>query len=812
MADESRLGKALLKAGVITQPQLDEALREHQREKISLIPLLIQKGWCHERDIVHALSVTLHIRTIDVKHVLLSQKIVRMVSKLLATTRHVLPVLVQNNSLFLAMENPLDREVIQDIESSTNMQVTPVLATSSELREAIRRHYNMSEYVGTMLERVEEVEETKLAAAAKPTTAAPIQTPNNESDAKQKQSQIVRLWNMIFSEGIKARASDIHIEPSQQHVRVRYRIDGMLTRGINLPKEIYKPLLSRIKVLSGMDIMTRHSSQDGHIRVNYANRTVDLRVSTVVTNQGEQIVIRILDRTSRFYNITRLGLSAEQLTLYETFIEQTQGLILATGPTGSGKTTTLYALLHEMKDGARHIVTIEDPIEYQLEGISQIQVTPNTGMTFASGLRSILRQDPNVILVGEIRDAETASVAMQAAETGHLVLSTLHTTDAVSSIYRLATLGIPVNVIASNLLAVVGQRLVRRICPRCIKEYTPTQHEIETLGLHGSQADFVFYRGEGCKACKQSGYYGQIGVFEIFIPTERLRKAIIKGANKQQLQRLAVESGMKTLFETGIEKVMQGMTSVEELLRVTSPKPKDAKKAPAKQSVVSKPADAVPPADREAVPSKPKEIAPPSESAPTTLICPQCSATLQPNWLICPMCGWLKKEKPVESEIPDFAELEEITETEIEPQPQPATPSQVDIPKWKERIVIAEDDPDASMMIKFFLQRQGYHVILAKDGEEALEKIREERPDVVILDINMPKLDGFGVCKAMRASVETMFTPVIMLTALSSIESKIQGLSLGADDYITKPFHPGELGARIEAILRRSYQHEVIQK
>ncbi|GAK50528.1 type IV pilus assembly protein PilB [Candidatus Moduliflexus flocculans] len=807
MADESRLGKALLKAGVITPPQLDEALRDQQREKISLIPLLVQKGWCRERDIVHALSVTLHIRTIDVKDALLSQKIVRMVPKSLANSHHVLPVLVQNNTLFVAMENPLDREVIHDIESHTNMQVTPVLATSSDLHDAIRRHYSMSEYVSTMLNHVEETEETKLAPSPKPPAAKPSQTPKAESDAKQKQSQIVRLWNMIFSEGIKARASDIHIEPGEQHVRVRYRIDGMLTRGINLPKEIYKPLLSRIKVLSGMDIMTRHSSQDGHIRVNYANRTVDLRVSTVVTNQGEQIVVRILDRTSRFYNITRLGLSAEQLTLYETFIEQTQGLILATGPTGSGKTTTLYALLHEMKDGARHIVTIEDPIEYQLEGISQIQVTPNTGMTFASGLRSILRQDPNVILVGEIRDAETASVAMQAAETGHLVLSTLHTTDAVSSIYRLATLGIPVDVIASNLLAAVGQRLVRRICPRCIKEYTPTQHELETLGLHGSQADFVFYHGEGCKACKNTGYYGQIGVFEMFIPTERLRNAIAKGANKQQLQRLAVESGMKTLFETGIEKVMQGMTSVEELLRVTSPKPKEAKKAPSKP-IKPKPAAIVPPQAQEVAPPKPKEVAP--EPAPTTLTCPQCHATLQPAWLICPMCGWLKREKPAKPEVTDFAELEEVTE--VESQPQPVTSSQVDIPKWKERIVIAEDDPDASMMIKFFLQRQGYHVILANDGEEALEKIREERPDVVILDINMPKLDGFGVCKAMRAKVETMFTPVIMLTALSSIESKIQGLSLGADDYITKPFHPGELGARIEAILRRSYQHEVIQK
>ncbi|MCP4403539.1 MAG: Flp pilus assembly complex ATPase component [bacterium] len=788
MAGEERYAKALLKVGVITEEQLAEALRTQQEEKKSLGRIVLDKGWCSEKELTQALARTLRLRTVNLKKALISRKVLQLVPRSLAIPHHILPLLVQNSTLFIAIENPLNRDVMTKLKEATQMNVTPLLAILSDLHDAVRRHYNISEYVGNMLEQVEDEDEVEVETSAAPPTATQSSAPSQGSD--DKRSQIVRLWNMIVSEGMKARASDVHIEPSEQNVRVRYRVDGMLSRGIKLPGEVYKPLLSRIKMLSGMDMTEHRNPQDGHVRISFHQRKVDLRVSTVPASEGEQVVIRILDQDARFYNITRLGLSTDQLKLYHSFIEQPQGLILVTGSTGTGKTTTLYALLNDMKDGAKHIVTIEDPIECQLEGITQIQINPKSGINFASGLRSVLRQDPNVILLGEIRDAETASVALQAAETGHLVLSTLHTVDAVSAVSRLLTLGISHELLASNLLVVIAQCLVRKICPRCIQEYTPDFQELQNLGLHGSQAEFIFYRGEGCKACKNTGYYGRTGVHEIFVPDERLREDIASGTTRHKLKRLALESGMQTILENGVEKVLQGLTTVEEILRV----------CPIDQMVSKKVSEPVEPESVQARNASKNSAAAQNGSAADTSnseSCHQCEATLQAEWLMCPFCGTLKTDltKVPSSSVPS----------------DESSPKQVDVPKLKERIVVAEDDQDARMMIKFFLQQQGYQVILAVDGEEALEKIRAERPDIVILDINMPKKDGFAVCKALRSKVDTMFTPVIMLTAQASVEYKLQGLSLGADDYLTKPFHPSELGARIENILRRSYQREVLK-
>ena len=785
MTGEERYAKALIKAGLLTEGQLVEALRARQEQKKFLGRIVLEKGLCSEKELAQGLAKTLRLRTVKLKKALISRAVLQLVPRSLAVPYHILPLLVQNSTLFVAMENPLDRDVIARLREHAQMNVTPLLAMLSDLYDAVRRHYNISEYVGNMLEGVEEEEAVEVDTDAAPPAAS--RSSASSEGADDKRSQIVRLWNMIVSEGMKARASDVHIEPDEQSVRVRYRIDGMLSRGIKLPGEVYKPLLSRIKMLSGMDLAEYRNPQDGHVRINFQQRKVDLRVSTVPASEGEQVVIRILDQDARFYNITRLGLSADQLSLFQTFIEQPQGLILVTGPTGTGKTTTLYALLNEMKDGAKHIVTIEEPIEYQLKGITQIQVNPKSGVNFASGLRSVLRQDPNVILLGEIRDAETASVALQAAETGHLVLSTLHTVDAVSAVSRLLALGISHELLAANLLVVIAQRLVRKICPRCIQEYSPDSQELKNLGLHGSQAELVFYRGEGCKACKNTGYYGRVGVFGMFVPDDNLREEIASGATRHTLKRLALESGMQTILENGIEKILQGLTTVEEILRVCPPD----------QMLNKKVSETVEPESIQKRRASKDADSDQRESADAEA-CQQCGAALQPEWLMCPFCGALKTDL---SKIPDSstAPLDE------------SSPKQVDVPKLKERIVVAEDDQDARMMIKFFLQQQGYQVILAVDGEEALEKIHAERPDIVILDINMPKKDGFAVCKAMRSKVDTMFTPVIMLTAQASIEYKLQGLSLGADDYLTKPFHPSELGARIENILRRSYQREVLR-
>ena len=775
MPQRNRLGEIFVKARLVTADQLKEALLVQQGNARFLGQILVEKGWCAEPDVVQAIAAALRRRAVNIKDVLISQKIVQLVPKALAAKYHILPLFIQNTTLFLAMENPLDIDVIQQIEFSTGKQVMPLVAPSSQLRDAVRRHYTITEYVGNMLDHMTQDDELTVDKA--PGTSQKGAGLRKVAREDGGDNEIVKLTNVILAEGIKARASDIHIEPGAQQLHVRYRIDGLLTGGIKLPKEVYPPLLSRLKVLAGMDMTEHNASQDGHFRLTYSQRKVDFRVSTMLTSFGEKMVLRILNKDAKFYDLSRLGLSAAQLRQYQALLQQSQGLLLATGPTGSGKTTTLYALLNVLKGGTKHILTIEDPIEYQLEGITQMQANAKLGLTFVSGLRSMLRQDPDVILVGEIRDAETASVAIQAAETGHLVLSTLQTTDAAATVNRFLTLGIAAELVASNLLAAVAQRLVRRICPRCRQAAAPSAQELASLGLPGAPAGWTFAKGAGCRACKQTGYYGQIGIYELFAPHERLRQEIAQRATKQELKRLAVAAGMQTMLENGLDLVRQGITTAEEVIRVCyieqadlespGPDPEDRKTLVLVEEI---------------------EPAPPVAASP---LCQQCGRELDKAWTVCPFCGKRTAQAPEVLAPPAL--------------PAPKSPPPPENAK-NERIVVAEDTTDTRKMLQFLLQRKGYQVSLAADGEEALKKIFSERPDIVILDINMPKRNGFEVCQEMRANMDTAFIPVILLTADDSIEGKIQGLSLGADDYITKPFHPDELLARVDAVLRRAGQ------
>jgi len=775
MAQKKRLGEILIEACVISQDQLDEALRLQESQNRLIGQILVEMGWVSEYEVCRAVAELLNIKYVDVEGALVSQEVVQLAPEKLAARRNILPLFIQDKTLYLAMENPLDIEIIQRIEFRTGMQVRPLIAPPSQLRETVRKHYDVEEYIGSMLENV--VEENAVSVEGE-TKASEDTVDISEVKKISEGSQIVKLSNLIVSEGIKRRASDIHIEPTAKHVNVRYRIDGMLTKGIQVPNWLQLPLISRIKVISGMDIAERRKPQDGRISVRYAQRKIDLRVSTLLTNFGEKVVIRILDSKTSSHDLTRLGISAENLKLYRMLIRQPQGWILVTGPTGSGKTTTLYASLNAMKDVTKNIVTVEDPIEYQLEGINQVQVNPKAGLTFASGLRSILRQDPNVILVGEIRDAETANIAMQASETGHLVLSTLHTNDSISTVNRLLNLGISPDLVASNLLAVVAQRLVRKICPQCKTEYVPEAQELQNIGIYnGQNPAFVAYKGIGCPTCKQTGYYGQIGIYELFAPNDRLQAEIAKGPTKQALKRLAVEAGMKTMLENAIEKIRQGITTIEEVARVCYVEPDE-------------------PGRKIECPGCAKAIAETEDICPfcqyrLKKTCEQCGAKLEDAWLLCPFCGARTPNAP---------------ETDRAAVPTSVTPIQSDIQTQKIRIVAADDEPPIRDMVKLLLETRGYQVIPAIDGEDALEKIRSELPDMAILDVVMPKRDGFSVCKAVRSSIETMFIPVVMLTGQDSVEEKLQGLSLGADDYITKPFNADELLARIETVLRRSYR------
>jgi type IV pilus assembly protein PilB len=740
MAPRKRLGELLVDASLLTEDQLSAALKIQENSGQRLGQILVDKGWVSEEQVFRMLSKKLHIQYTSLDNVLISQEVIRLIPKETAVKHHMLPVLVQNRLLYVVMENPQELNVIQQIEFATGMQVKPLLTAPSQLRKAIHTHYSMNEYVGQVLEQVEEPESLRIEAEA-----------GAGKDTKST-NEIVKLSGLIISEGIKLRASDIHIELSAHHTVVSYRIDGMLTPGIKLPHEIFTPLLTRMKALAKLDLAEHRTAQDGHMRVKYGGRAVDLRVSILITESGEKTVIRVLDKRSRFDEMTGLGMSSDQVAKYRNVLRE-QGLILAVGPSGSGKTTTLYTLLNHLRDGTRHIVTIEDPIEYQLPGITQIHMNPRVGATFASGLRSVLRQNPNVILIGEIRDADTASVVIQAVETGHLVLSTLHANSAVSSVARLQSLGISPDRIASNVLVVIGQRLIRMICPRCRASYPPTPEEYQALKLQQGDEDVHLFHGQGCKTCRHTGYYGQIGIFELFVPNRAIREAIARGAGQFELQRLAGEAGMSTMCHSGLDKVRQEMTTLEEVMRV----------CPFAEDLTEQAPQAEVPAPN---------VAPAQDRA-------EQAASERPE------TDDVASESEDEPEFKTLVLRDEIIEG---------------IP----RILVAEDDHTVQNLLKKLLQSKGYQVLPALDGEEALAKIQSLRPDLVILDINMPKRDGFSVCEALRANVATAFIPVIMLTALSSLESKVQGLAVGADDYMTKPFHPQELLARIEAILRRA--------
>ncbi|PIE32139.1 type II secretion system protein GspE [candidate division KSB3 bacterium] len=733
MARKKRLGELLVEACFISQEQLEEALVLQQQKNQLIGQILVEMGWVSETEVCRAMSELLHVDYIDVESALVSQEVVQLAPKPFAVKRNILPLFVQDRTLYLAMENPLDIDAIQRLEFGTGMQVKPLIAPPIQLRETVRKHYDVDEYVGSMLNNVVQSPVDIRQKAESKTVAVNI----GEESRSTEGSQVVKLVNLIITDGIRRRASDIHIEPTAKHVNVRYRVDGLLAKGIHIPKWLQLPLISRMKVIASLDIAEHRKPQDGRIRVSFSQRKIDLRVSMLPTNFGEKIVIRILDKNASNHDLNALGMSPKNIALYRAMLRHPQGWILVTGPTGSGKTTTLYASLNAVKDATKNIITVEDPIEYQLEGINQVQINTKAGMTFASGLRAILRQDPNIILVGEIRDAETAEIAMQASETGHLVLSTLHTND----------------------LIVLAQRLVRKICPHCKTRYTPTPEALQGIGLHHTEPSlFECYIGSGCSKCDHTGYHGQIGLYELLVQNDTLRDTIARRPTKQTLKRIARSAGLQTMLEDGLEKIRQGITTIEEVVRVC-------------------PVEQVKPNDH--------------QNTLSQITCQKCQAVLAQEWKFCPFCGVsLSDSAQTTSPKPQSLESEVLEQSELE--------------QKSIQILTADDESSVLEMLETLLQQKGYQVIQAENGEESLQKIRTELPDLVLLDINMPKGDGFSVCKEIRSNVDTMFIPVIMLTGQDSVEEKKKGLACGADEYITKPFDAQNLLSQIEAILRRS--------
>jgi type IV pilus assembly protein PilB len=546
--ERKRLGDLLVEAGLITEAQLEEALKEKAPGQ-KLGDALLQRGYITEQQLIEVLEFQLGIPHVSLYRYPIDPKVTNLIPKEFAKRHMVMPLKIEGERLLVAMADPMDFFVIDDLRLSTGFHIETAIASKDDILRAINKYYDIDESVEDFLQM------------------APATETVEEERITEDDSPIVRLVNQILQLAVEQRASDIHIDPQETKVLVRYRIDGILRTDRALPKHMQSMLTARIKILANMDITEHRIPQDGRIKMNIDFHPVDLRVSTLPTVYGEKIVMRVLDLGAALNDIHKLGFNQLNLQRFIELIERPTGIVLITGPTGAGKSSTLYAALNHLNSEEVNIITIEDPVEYEIEGVNQIQVNPNVGLTFAQGLRSILRQDPNIIMVGEIRDRETAEVAIRASLTGHLVLSTLHTNDALSTITRLIDMGIEPFLVAASLAGVVSQRLVRRVCRDCQEEQEPTKREIEIFASRGMKIDKLV-RGRGCPTCNMTGYKGRIAIHELLVMTDEMRRVILNKEPFSKLRELAIKNRMIFLIDDGLLKVKQGLTTLEEVLKV----------------------------------------------------------------------------------------------------------------------------------------------------------------------------------------------------------------------------------------------------
>ena len=559
----TRLGDLLIDAGVITDEQLGEALANQKKTKRRLGDELVQSGIITERQVVDALTMQLGIDFIDLTSADINPEMTKLVPKNLAKRYNVVPVRTRGDELYLAMSDPLNFIATEEVRAASRKRVVPMIAMQSGIDHAISKLYGTEGAKRAILEMQQEVGD-----AARERANLQVAEVGNESESS---APSIRLVDNIIERGISTRASDIHIEPMEKEVLVRMRVDGLLRNEFNIPKELQQSLTSRVKVMCNMDVTERRVPQDGRAVVRVRMREADLRVSTLPTVHGEKIVMRILDRTQKLNTPEELGFMGVNLERYNKLLNLKQGIILLVGPTGSGKSSTLFTMIDRLNTEQVNIVTLEDPVEYNIEGVNQVQVNEKTGTTFAAGLRSILRQDPDIISVGEIRDRETADIAFRSAVTGHLVLSTLHTNDAVSTLDRLDDIGVEPYMVATALKGVISQRLVRRVCPHCKEKYSPTPEEMRAAGLNPddpANKDIMFARGRGCPECYHTGYRGRIVVVETLTLDKRIRQAISTQAPRAELLDAVDRSGFQPMIENCRELVRMGITSSEEIQRV----------------------------------------------------------------------------------------------------------------------------------------------------------------------------------------------------------------------------------------------------
>lgn len=551
-----RLGEILVEAGKLREEDIRKALTEQNKYGEKLGKVIVKMGLLSEKEIIDTVSKQLGIPITNLDKRELPEELIKLVPEDISKNYMVMPVERRFNVLRLAMVDPLDIDAMDEVARIVRMEVEPCIVTEGEMKRALEKYYGVKTIVEETLEKLKEKEDATHIKVEEEEATGPI-------DMTGVEEPVIQLVNSILTQAIADSASDIHIEPTEKEMRIRMRIDGRLREVTAPQKKMLLPMVSRIKILGGMDISKTRTPQDGRFDIKDSAKEVSLRVSTYPTVYGEKVVMRLLDRSAALYGIDKLGLLPDDKERVLKVLKRPYGFILSTGPTGSGKSTTLYAILNYINTPEKNIITIEDPVEYTIDSVVQSQVNPKAGLTFETGLRAILRQDPDVIMVGEIRDKETATIAVHAALTGHIVLSTFHTNDASGALTRLIEMGIEPFLVASSLSCVMAQRLLRRICNECKEAYQPPRALLESLGVKG---DVPLYRGRGCPVCKNTGYKGRIGVFEILTMDDRIRELAISKGSSEAIKKVAMENGMREIQDDAIQKALLGWTTLEEAL------------------------------------------------------------------------------------------------------------------------------------------------------------------------------------------------------------------------------------------------------
>jgi len=722
------------------------AIREAaEAAPLSLWEELVRRRVMTDDTILAAISARFRLPLADLTT--MEMKVRDSVPEGVARKHHVLPLRITDSTLDAATANPFDIDAEKMLAFATGREVRLLLSSPGRIRDRLEELYRGENLVSKLLggletgadvQQIEDREEDEAASA---------------DEASQK--PIIRLVDMMLADGVTSRASDIHVEPIEGGVTVRYRIDGVLRQVMTVPRAAGVPLISRIKIMSGLDIADRLRPQDGRARIAINNDKVDLRVSTLPATYGEKVVIRILNQKSTVLSLETLGLFVEERKQVERLLGYKEGIILVTGPTGSGKTTTLYSALRMIQSEGVNIVTIEDPVEFRLgKHIVQVQINEKAGLTFSTALRSILRQDPDVVLVGEIRDGETAQIAVQASLTGHLVLSTLHTNDAPNSVTRLVDMGMQAYKIGAALRGVVAQRLMRRLCLSCrVVQKDPVPERVMPYFTNAK----TLYQAKGCPDCAMTGYRGRFSIVEILTMSPEIERLVGQGAPVDMIATAARQNGMLSLFESGLRHVLEGDTSVDELLRVTD------------------------------IPMEGRYGA--AGARPAALGIP----SLYPTGVFPAVATAAPAVPPV-----DLTTAFELLE---DAPPAAATPSNDQ--SRGVSVLLVDDEDQLRRVMKDLLERDGYLVHEARDGVQALDQVDRVAPDIIVLDLNLPGLDGYGVLAKLRSRPSTQEIPVIVLTAKGDEDNEVRVFELGADDFLTKPFRARALSARLDAVLSR---------